>query len=175
MFTRDTFLLDKRYRDYVYGLRPRPREWGSLGLGCFTIWMVPFVGAGVFTFGLAVYGWLTLGTTGIGAALFTTFFTLFWNGLLYVMLRGVLGSMLKSIKLSREGRLAAGSVTSYKARLDSDKDLIVTIGYRFITPDGQVIDAVEESTQNQLKEQPPLAPGTPVAVSYADPQTYKLL
>lgn len=83
--------------------------------------------------------------------------------------------MLKSIRLRRHGTLARGEVVFCARVRDEGGGLIVHMKFRFQTPDGRSIDAVERFSGISLPGETLPEPRTPLVVYYAADDCYTVL
>jgi hypothetical protein len=59
--------------------------------------------------------------------------------------------------------------------LDDDGDYKILLNYRFRTPTDKVLTGEVRQIRNDLRQTPLPVPGTPVAVFYRNPRSYRLL
>ncbi|MBN1202594.1 MAG: DUF3592 domain-containing protein [Anaerolineae bacterium] len=78
-------------------------------------------------------------------------------------------------RLASKGQLLRGEVLVCTGHKDSDGDYFVTLRYCFLSPEDREITARDRRLANDLKHASLPAPGTAVAVLYADDDTYKVL
>ncbi|MCC7451225.1 MAG: DUF3592 domain-containing protein [Anaerolineae bacterium] len=102
-------------------------------------------------------------------------FTIVWNLLIFGLVIGSIMAYRRSKRLEREGRLIKGTVVSCKGSSDSDGDYTIKLKYRFCSPTGRDVSKQESHIRNDLKGVLPPAPGTPVAVLYADDSCYQVI
>jgi hypothetical protein len=115
------------------------------------------------------------GENHIAMPLFLTAFSLIWNGFIGVVFTAIIGGARKARRLRAEGQLRPAEIISYKAELDSDDDLMVSLEYRLITPEGRAILGKDRGTRNLLKGKPePVCPA-PAAALYIDEKIHELL
>jgi hypothetical protein len=247
------FLLDERNHAFVQGQIARPpANTGRVAIGCFTIFLIPFVLAGLGMLAFTVYTWSTwfsfsfnaqpatavvtakeidddgedtsysieyrystpndrtfngrasvsrdrysqmgegqqiaieylsnsqsssrlADENHIGMPLFITAFSVIWNGFIGLVFTAMIAGAWRAHRLRSQGQLRPAEIISYKAELDSDDDLMVTLEYRLISPDGRVILGKDRGTRNLRKGKPePVCPA-PAAALYIDEKTHELL
>jgi hypothetical protein len=72
-------------------------------------------------------------------------------------------------------RLLRGQVVECTGRVDDDGDYKILLHYRFRTPTDKVLTGEVRQIRNDLRQTPLPVPGTPVAVFYRNPRSYRLL
>jgi hypothetical protein len=78
-------------------------------------------------------------------------------------------------RLTREGRLLEGQVISCAASHSSETGHSVELRYSFLAPDGRHVEGKRSERRDDLKDAQLPAPGTPVAVLYADEKLHQVL
>lgn len=111
----------------------------------------------------------------LGFPLLLTAFSLAWNGFVLFVISVMAGGLLRERRLRARGRLVAAEILSYRADLDSDRDLTVNIAYRLISPDGLPISGRYRDTRNDLKGRDAPTCPAPAAALYIDERTHMLL
>jgi len=104
-----------------------------------------------------------------------TVFTLVWNLFVGGLVFAGITTYRRSKRLEREGRLIKGTVVSCKGHTDSDDDYTIKLKYTFRSPTGRAINKQESHIRNDLKKAALPAPGTSVAVLYADDTCYQVM
>jgi hypothetical protein len=106
---------------------------------------------------------------------------LFWGGFALaacgiplLMLRRVWPFYRREWRLERSGRLLAGEVVDFNPSVLRFGKACFQLRYRFLTPEGQLIEGETWGRHFQLFGQNPL-PGTRVGIWYSDPQNYVVL
>jgi hypothetical protein len=106
-----------------------------------------------------------------------------WGGLMlwiYIVMRR---KLRKHARLAQHGRLLQGKVLRCSGRThhsedssgDSTSTYTVTLEYELVSPEGKRLTGTSETTRNDLRSASLPAPGTSVAVLYADDQTHEAL
>ncbi len=72
-------------------------------------------------------------------------------------------------------RVLRGQVVECTGRVDDDGDYKILLHYRFRTPTDKVLTGEVRQICNDLRQTSPPIPGTPVAVFYRNPRSYRLL
>jgi hypothetical protein len=104
-----------------------------------------------------------------------TVFTIIWDLFVFGMVFAGITTYRRGKRLEREGRLIKGSVVSCKGSTDSDEDYTIKLKYTFRSPTGRDIHKQESHIRNDLKKVALPAPGTSVAVLYADDTCYQVM
>jgi hypothetical protein len=107
--------------------------------------------------------------------MFITVFTAFWNLFVWAIVIGMLAKVRRTRRLEQFGRLLKGAVVDCKGTTDSDGDHTVTLRYTFSSPANRKMLGTERHTRNDLKRARLPAPGTPLAVLYADDKCHLAL
>lgn len=117
-----------------------------------------------------------MGTDSTPDSLFIVLFSLFWSGILGLVVLAAVRARGKNLALQRDGKVISGEVVNASGRSSSKGAYIVKLDYRFRVPDtGETISHKETNTRNDLRGQTLPAPGTPLAIAYRDRKTYKVL
>lgn len=98
-----------------------------------------------------------------------------WDAILLLVGLRVLQGQWRIRRLMRRGQLVEGVVTSARSRLDGDDDLWVTLHYTFQNPAGKTVSGRLTRSLKRYKDEELPAPGTPLAVLYADRFTHEVL
>jgi hypothetical protein len=119
------------------------------------------------------------GENRISLPLLMTFFSVCWNGFIFLFIGGAAVNLFKNRRLEREGVLLKGTVVDASGKEDSDNDYNVNLKYAFSTPNGRKIVKQESRVRNDMKkgktrERLPMA-GAQVAVLYADDSCFKVM
>jgi len=77
--------------------------------------------------------------------------------------------------LGGRGRLWGGEIARSQGERDNEGDWKITVDYRLQTPDGRTIEGSVSRIRNELAGEPPLVPGTPLAILYCPPETVRVL
>jgi hypothetical protein len=72
-------------------------------------------------------------------------------------------------------RVLRGQVVECSGHVDDDGDYKILLHYRFRTPTDKVLTGEVRQIRNDLRQTPLPVPGTPVAVFYRNPRSYRLL
>jgi hypothetical protein len=72
-------------------------------------------------------------------------------------------------------RVLRGQVVECTGHVDDDGDYKILLHYRFRTPTDKVLTGEVRQIRNDLRQMPLPVPGTPVAVFYRNPRSYRLL
>jgi hypothetical protein len=105
--------------------------------------------------------------SGHGGWMFLAFFTLFWDAVTVFLCRGVVKGALRNQRL-REGCHVPGEVIDATSKDDSDGNLLLTIDYRFQSPDGRQLTGTASRIRNDLKENALPQRGAALVVQYAE-------
>lgn len=81
----------------------------------------------------------------------------------------------KALKLARLGRAVPGEVIFCARVRDGSGDLVVHMKFRFKTPDGRTIEAVEKFSGVGLPGETLPSPQTPLVVYFATDDCYSVL
>ena len=112
----------------------------------------------------------------IGVLPVVTVFCLIWNGVVFVITLGTLREVRKRRRLGKVGQRITGEVVRCSGEVDGDGDYVLTVGFRFNSPQtGQWIQGRDSQIRNDLKGEAPPPPGTSVHVLYLDDGTYMIL
>jgi hypothetical protein len=72
-------------------------------------------------------------------------------------------------------RVLRGQVVECTGHVDDDGDFKILLHYRFRTPTDKVLTGEVRQIRNDLRQVPLPVPGTPIAVFYRNPRSYRLL
>jgi hypothetical protein len=72
-------------------------------------------------------------------------------------------------------RVLRGQVVECTGHVDDDGDFKILLHYRFRTPTDKVLTGEVRQIRNDLRQVPLPIPGTPIAVFYRNPRSYRLL
>jgi hypothetical protein len=75
----------------------------------------------------------------------------------------------------RRRRVLRGQVVECTSHVDDDGDFKILLHYRFRTPTDKVLTGEVRQIRNDLRQVPLPVPGTPIAVFYQNPRSYRLL
>jgi hypothetical protein len=75
----------------------------------------------------------------------------------------------------RRRRVLRGQVVECTGHVDDDGDFKILLHYRFRTPTDRVLTGEVRQIRNDLRQVPLPVPGTPIAVFYRNPRSYRLL
>jgi ribosomal protein L32 len=103
-------------------------------------------------------------------------FVLLWNGIVWLIVIGLVSQYRLEKLLERKGRLLKGKILDVSHSTDSDGDLTLHVKYEFQSPEsGKLLAKHERAQRNDLKHnQMPLL-GTPIHVLYYNDRNFMLL
>lgn len=102
-------------------------------------------------------------------------FLLVWYAVPTAVCVWCLRDMLDRRRLVRRGTLLPGEVVCSQGERDSEGDWKLTVDYGLRTPDGRWLEGSVSHIRNELAGEPPLVPGTPLAILYCPPATVRVL
>jgi hypothetical protein len=80
----------------------------------------------------------------------------------------------RRLQRARGGRVLPGELVEATSKPDEDGDVQLTVRYRFVDPEGQVIEGMHTTHRNTASPRPP-EPGLPTAVLYLNARNYAIL
>lgn len=116
------------------------------------------------------------GTNDISTPIFLTVFAAFWNLISWGMFLAMVVGLLRDRRLSRDGQVVRGELTSISGRRGSKGRYIVTAHYSFVPPDGnELLTGKTTAQRNDLHAAALPDKGTPVMVLYRNRSHFKML
>ncbi len=103
-------------------------------------------------------------------------FVFLWNGIVWLIVIGLINQYRLEKLLEREGKMLKGKILDVSHSTDSDGDLTLHVKYEFQSPEsGKLLSKHERAQRNDLKHnQMPLF-GTPIHVLYYNDRNFMLL
>lgn len=107
---------------------------------------------------------------------FLVVFVLLWNGIVWLIVGGLINQYRLEKLLERKGKMLKGKILDVSHSTDSDGDLTLYVKYEFQSPEsGKRLSKHERAQRNDLKHnQMPLF-GTPIHILYYNDRNFMLL
>jgi hypothetical protein len=102
-------------------------------------------------------------------------FLVLWYAIPLALTLWCVRDIWQRLVLVRQGQLLQGEVVQTKGERDSDGDYQLTVQYRLQAPDGRILTGSVSRIRNELAGEPPIVPGTPLAILYCPPSTVRVL